>query len=86
VTTGISERQEEQEHVRPHHRAADPRRRAQQMVMVVPIDRDEREGKNVDEQARHRVAESRERGTVRRPELQREDRDDDGHHAVAERL
>ena len=54
--------------------------------MVVPVDSDEHEAEDVDEQARQLVVEILHGGAERGPELERQDRDDDRHHGVAERL
>ena len=54
--------------------------------MIVPVDGDEREAQHVDEQTRQRTPKRVERHAVGRPELEREDRDDHGHHGVAEGL
>ena len=54
--------------------------------MVVPVDPDEREAQHVHEQAGQLRAYRHEGGALRGAKVERHDRDDDGHHGVAERL
>src|SRR5437588_10251683 len=56
------------------------------MVVVVPVDADEREAQHVDQESREPLPEIVEGRPRRRPQLEHHDGDDHGHHPVAERL
>ena len=54
--------------------------------MVVPVDRDEGEAEPIYEQRRQPVTQRLRGGSRGRPELESHDRDDHGHHSIAERF
>ena len=83
---GNQRQPEEQVEVRPHHGAADALGRSQEVVMVVPVDPDHGEAEDVDEQRGHSVRKAVEVGRGRGLQIERHDRDDHRHDAVAERL
>src|SRR6266511_243304 len=69
----------------PRHRRV-PVGGPEQVVVVVPVDPDHREAQHVHQQARQLFADGVQGRAVRGPQLQRHDRDDHRHDAVAERL
>ena len=80
-----NERQPEQQvQVGPHHPRGHPAGGPQQMVVVVPVDPDEREAQDVDQQRREALAQAGEVAAGRGLQLQGHDRDDHRQHAVAE--
>jgi ABC-2 type transport system permease protein len=83
---GHERQPEEQQQVGPHDTRADAPRRAQEVVVIVPVDGDHREAEYVDEQLRHPVPESVPGGAQGCLEFEGHDRDDHRHHPVAEGL
>ena len=77
---------EEQMDVRPENSPVDVPRGVQQVVVIVPVDRDEDEREDVAEGRGDERPKGLERLAVRRAELEDEDRDDDGDHAIGERF
>ena len=58
----------------------------EQVVMVVPVDRQHHERQHIGEKNRHERCECRRIGAVRDFHLEHHDGDDHGDHAVAERF
>ena len=77
---------EQQVQIRPQDAAVDPVGHLQHVVMIVPVDAENHEAQHVGEEHRHDRLQRRPVGAVRHLELQHHDRDEDGDHAVAERL
>src|SRR5690242_20594686 len=77
---------EEQVKIRPHHVAVDGARRAQQVMVIVPVDTDDGEAQHVYQELRCQRRERFDIRALRRPELQHHDGDDNRQHAVAEGL
>jgi hypothetical protein len=71
-------------HVGPQRAAVDGLYHLHQVVVVVPVDPDHHEAQQVGEQLALLVQDVGEMIPVRRPQLEHEDRDEDGHHAIAE--
>src|SRR5690348_4556845 len=71
-------------HIGPQDYAPHPDDGVQQMMMVVPIDRDIHKAEHIAEKHRHQPAERTPIGALRHLQFQHHDRDDDGDNAVAE--
>src|SRR3954471_14529521 len=56
------------------------------MVVIVPVDADQHEAEEIREKHRQQRRQRRQVGAVRHLELEHHDRDDDGDHAVGERV
>src|SRR5262245_20961381 len=61
-------------------------RRVKHVVMIIPINAEVDEAEHVAEKRRHDFDQGTQLRNMRRAELQHHDRDQDGDHAVAERL
>jgi hypothetical protein len=72
--------------VRPEDPAVDAGGGVQQVVMVVPVDPEVREGQHVGQERRQERPEGFEVRSVRNLQLEHHDRDEDRDHAVAEGL
>src|SRR5437867_1276956 len=77
---------EEQMQIRPEDLAVHAVRGVQHVMMVVPVDAEKDEAEHVAEKGWHDRAQRRQVGTVGRVQLEDHDRDQDGDHAVTERL
>src|SRR5262245_58323841 len=70
--------------VRPENAAVNPLGGLQQMMMVVPVDPEKHEAEDVSEQYRHPGHQSLPRRSLWSFQFQYHDRDENGHHAIAE--
>src|SRR2546423_7175911 len=76
----------EEMRVRPQGRAADAVHDLHQVVMVVPVDRDEHEAEEIDGELRNERPQVVQAASVWWTKAEDHDRDDHGDHAVAERF
>src|SRR5947199_10791898 len=72
--------------VGPQHRPADAVDGVEQMVVVVPVDRDENEAQKVDRELRAERPEIGQSVSGGWSQVEHHDRDHDSDHAIAERL